>query len=237
MLLPPVYKLKAGKRLYTATGPNLYQASCWIWEVTSTSRFISWPVSANCSMPKFLERDKQMGQERTELWLGLHSCRNNIWVHLFSISHAKNHQTIKTPHSILDFWWANRTNSYLRVREVYKIQIKSRDTSKSYVCFVYDVSSVFWWGNIVSEMQISLRLGCSLCFLSALGHLTIFPEDEAWRMRLHISFCIYFFQSSFSDARSIKVSTREELSIALTAAPWISPAPNKWYILVHLFSL
>lgn len=36
------------------------------------------------------------------------------------------------------------TLSYLRVREVYKIQIKSRDTSKSYVCFVYDVSSVFW---------------------------------------------------------------------------------------------
>lgn len=146
MLLPPVCKLKAGKRLYTATGPNLHQASCWIWEVMSTSRFTSWPVSANCSMPKFLESDKQMGQERTELWLWLHSCRNNIWVHLFSLSHAKNHQTIETPHSILHFLWANMTNFHISMlREVYKIQIKSRDTSKSYVSFVYDVSSVFFW--------------------------------------------------------------------------------------------
>lgn len=77
-------------------------------------------------------------------------------------------------------------------------------------------------------------------------------------MRLHVFFCIYFFQSSFSDARSINASKRKQsqlcqlpstilcmpvllfsckFSIALMAAPRIPPTPNKWYILVHLFSL
>lgn len=119
------------------------------------------------------------------------------------------------------------TLSHLRVREVYKIQIKSRDTSKSHVCFVYDVSSVFWWGNIVSEMQISLRLGCSLCFLSALGHLTIFPEDEAWRMRLHISFCIYIFSEQFFRCQEHKGKHKRRVKHCFNGSTLDFPCPQQ----------
>lgn len=107
-----------------------------------------------------------------------------------------------------------QTLSYLRIREVFKTQIKSRDTSKNYVCFVYDVSSVFfWWGNIVSEMQeISPQLGWSLCFLFAFEHLTIFPKDEAWKMRLHASFCIYIFSEQFFRCQEHKCKQKKRVS-------------------------
>lgn len=196
MLLPPVCKLKAGKRLYTATGPNLHQAGCCIWEVMNTSKFTSWPVGADCSVPKFLERDKQMGQERIEFWM---YC---IAVEITSEFICSLSLMLKTIRSLklstvssIFCELTGQTLSYSHVGEVFKTQMKSRDTCRSYVCFVYDVSSVFfWWGNTVSEMQeISLQLGWSLCFLFAFGHFTFFPEDEAWKMRLHVSFCIYIY--------------------------------------------
>lgn len=107
-----------------------------------------------------------------------------------------------------------QTLSYLCAREVFKIQIKWRDSSKKYVRFVYDVSSVFFWqGNIVSETQeISLRLGWSLCFLFAFGHLTIFPKDEAWKMRLHVSFCIYIFSEQFFRCQEHKCKQKKRAS-------------------------
>lgn len=139
---------KSWQRLYSATGPNLHHTGCWIWGVLSTSGFTSWLISSNCSLLKFLGRDKQMDQERTIFWTGSHSCRNNI-KGSFVLYHlqcccsmedrqpAKNTKPLK-PHCILHFWWDDKTNSsYLCVREVgqSKIELKSRDTSKKLCLF------------------------------------------------------------------------------------------------------
>lgn len=152
----------------------------------NTSKFTSWPVSADCSMPKFLERDKQMGQERTELWIAVKITSE------FICSLALMLKTIRPLNlptvSCIFCELRGQTLSYLHVREVFKTQMKSRDTSKSYVCFVYDVSSVFSWQGNADFPTAGLEPLLFVC-IWALNHL-----PWRWSMKNEApSFLLYIY--------------------------------------------